>query len=240
MRPKSNTEEIEFFNSIKNWWSADGEMDMLHQMNQLRLRFVFDQINKHHVSFQTVDKSLQLSVLDIGCGGGIASEPMSRMGYEVTGVDGSLQAVEAASKRAKAMRLSTEYLCEKIETLNLKRKFDVILALEVVEHVDNLDGFIKILKQHLKPNGVVFLSTINQTIKSYFMSILMAEYILGIMPKKTHDWQKFIKPSRLYDSLEKQGLIPVKMSGMIFNPLLHEWTLKSDISNNYILCAKIK
>ncbi|MAP24041.1 MAG: bifunctional 3-demethylubiquinol 3-O-methyltransferase/2-polyprenyl-6-hydroxyphenol methylase [Rickettsiales bacterium] len=240
MRVKKHKEEIEFFDSIKSWWGANGEMDMLHQMNQLRLEFILNKINTHFVELPNDNKSCHLSVLDVGCGGGVASEPMARIGYEVTGVDGSLEAIKTASEHAKAMGLSIEYMSQKIETLNLKRKFDIILALEVVEHVDDLDSFVKILRQHLKSNGIVFISTINQTTKSYFMSILMAEYILGIVPKKTHDWQKFIKPSRLYGSLENEGLVPLNMSGMVYNPLFQKWTLKPDISNNYILCAKIE
>ncbi|PLX29907.1 MAG: bifunctional 3-demethylubiquinol 3-O-methyltransferase/2-polyprenyl-6-hydroxyphenol methylase [Alphaproteobacteria bacterium] len=238
MYKKSNEQEISFFNAVANWWDARGMMAPLHQMNQIRMAFIHAEIS-NYLFPQTNNFDLSgLEVLDVGCGGGLASEPMARLGATVTGVDASHSAIRAASIHAQEMNLSIDYQCQKIESLDLERSFDIVLALEVIEHVDDIAEFLVRLRSHLKPGGLVFISTINQTAKSYAVSILAAEYFLRLLPRGTHDWQKFVKPSVLRNHLQPLGLEIKSMKGMAYRPFYNDWVLNSDISNNYIICAR--
>ena len=178
------------------------------------------------------------SILDIGCGGGLVCEPLSRLGAKVTGIDASYKNIEVAKIHAKRNNLKINYLNTSPEKKDLNEKFDVVLNLEVVEHVENLDLFLKSASQLLKKNGIMFVATINRTFESYVKAIIGAEYVLRWLPIGTHDWNKFLKPQEVEDKLKELSLTKLNVNGFKFNILSNSWSLSSDCSVNYILIAK--
>tara|TARA_B100000941_G_scaffold283170_1_gene252385 strand:+ start:82 stop:642 length:561 start_codon:yes stop_codon:yes gene_type:complete len=183
--------------------------------------------------------SLQgLKILDIGCGGGLISEPLSRLGAKVTGIDASRKNIEVAKIHAKKSNLKINYINTSPEKRKISEKFDVVLNLEVVEHVDNLDLFLKSASDLLKENGIMFVATINRTFESYLKAIVGAEYVLRWLPIGTHDWQKFLKPDEIDDKLTKFKLNKLYLDGLKFNILSNNWSLSKDLSVNYIFVAK--
>ena len=176
----------------------------------------------------------KINILDIGCGGGLLSEPMSRLGANVTAIDASKKNIEVAKFHAKKNNLKINYSCSSPEKLNIKKKFDVVLNMEIIEHVDDINFFIKKSSNLLKKNGLMFVATLNKTFKSYLFAIIGAEYILKWLPIGTHDWEKFVKPDELVNLGKKFNLKLKKLNGMEFNPIMDKWYLSNDKSVNYI------
>ena len=188
-----------------------------------------------HFNINSKSKPLKnIELLDIGCGGGLLSEPMSRLGANVTGIDPSKKNIDIAIHHAKKNNLKINYLCSSPEKINLKKKFDVILNMEIVEHVEDLDLFLKKSSLLLKKNGLMFVATINKTLKSYVFAIVGAEYVLRWLPIGTHEWEKFVKPEDLKKILMKYDLSLSKLEGMNFNIIKDEWNISRDLSVNYI------
>ena len=178
-----------------------------------------------------------LQILDIGCGGGLISEPMARLGGKVTGIDASERNIKIASLHSKESKLKIDYINSSPEQLKEKEKFDIILNLEVVEHVDNLDLYLESCKNLLKKNGLMFTATINRTVTSYIKAIVGAEYILRWLPIGTHDWNKFIKPEELEKTLNDKNFKTNNIKGLEFNPIFNKWKKSDNLSVNYIICS---
>jgi 2-polyprenyl-6-hydroxyphenyl methylase / 3-demethylubiquinone-9 3-methyltransferase len=234
-----NKKEIEKFSKIaEEWWNPNGKFKPLHNFNPIRIKYIKDNIIKDF-KIKSSDKPLRkINLLDIGCGGGLLSEPMCRLGANVVGIDASVKNIKVAKFHAKKNKLKIDYKVGSPEKLKTKIKFDVILNMEIVEHVENIDFFIKESTKLLKKNGVMFVATLNKTLKSYAFAIIGAEYILKWLPIGTHNWEKFVKPSDLIKITEKNGLFLKKLDGMKFNILDNSWKISNDTSVNYIVKLK--
>ncbi|MDB3949663.1 bifunctional 2-polyprenyl-6-hydroxyphenol methylase/3-demethylubiquinol 3-O-methyltransferase UbiG [Candidatus Pelagibacter sp.] len=234
-----NKKEIEKFSKIaEEWWNPDGKFKPLHNFNPIRIKYIKENIIKDF-NIKPSDKPLKkINLLDIGCGGGLLSEPMYRLGANVIGIDASPKNIEVAKFHAKKNKLKINYKVASPEKLKTKIKFDVILNMEIVEHVEDIDFFIKESAKLLKKNGLMFVATLNKTLKSYAFAIIGAEYILKWLPIGTHDWEKFIKPADLIKISEKNNLSLKKLDGMKLNILDNSWKISNDKSVNYILKLK--
>jgi 2-polyprenyl-6-hydroxyphenyl methylase/3-demethylubiquinone-9 3-methyltransferase len=230
-----NKKEIDKFSKIADeWWDPEGKFKPLHKFNPTRIKYIKENIINN---FKLKNKSKPLSgikILDIGCGGGLLSEPMSRMGANVTGIDASDKNIKIAKLHSKKNKLKINYLCSSPEKLKITKKFDVILNMEIVEHVEDIDFFLKSCSKLLKKNGLMFVATINKTLKSYIFAIIGAEYVLRWLPIGTHEWEKFVKPEDLKKILMKYDLSLNKLEGMNFNIIKDEWSTSKDLSVNYI------
>ena len=230
-----NKKEIEKFSKMAaEWWDPEGKFKPLHKFNPIRIKYIKDNII---YSFKLKSKGKPLdkvNILDIGCGGGLLSEPMARLGANVTGIDASDKNIKIARLHAKKSKLNINYFCSSPEKLKTKKKYDVILNMEIIEHVEDINFFIKSCSKLLKKNGLMFVATLNKTLKSYAFAIIGAEYILRWLPIGTHDWEKFIKPEDLKDILSKNNLKIEKINGMKFDILRDEWNISDDTSINYI------
>ena len=234
-----NKKEIEKFSKIAaEWWNPNGKFKPLHKFNPIRIKYIKDNIIKKF-NLNSSNKPLKtINILDIGCGGGLLSEPMSRLGASVVGIDASKKNIEVAKFHAKKNKLKINYICASPEILKIQKKFDVILSMEIVEHVEDINFFIKKSSELLKKNGLMFIATLNKTLKSYMFAIVGAEYILKWLPIGTHDWNKFIKPDELIKVTKINNLKLEKLDGINFDLLTNEWNLSSNNSVNYI--AKFK
>ena len=230
-----NKKEIDKFSKMANeWWDPEGKFKPLHKFNPTRIKYIKENIINN---FKLKNKFRPLSginILDIGCGGGLLSEPMSRMGANVTGIDASDKNIQIAKLHAKKNKLKINYFCSSPEKLKITKKFDVILNMEIVEHVEDIDFFLKSCSKLLKKNGLMFVATINKTLKSYIFAIVGAEYVLRWLPIGTHEWEKFVKPEDLKKILMKYDLSLNKLEGMNFNIIKDEWSISRDLSVNYI------
>jgi 2-polyprenyl-6-hydroxyphenyl methylase/3-demethylubiquinone-9 3-methyltransferase len=228
--------EIEKFSKLaKDWWNPNGKFKPLHLFNPSRIKFIKEKLISHFNIDRNKDKPLaELKILDIGCGGGLLCEPLNRLGATMTGIDASYNNIEVAKLHAKEMGLNIEYICCSPEKLNLNNEFDVILNMEVIEHVSNTNLFIKNCSQLIKKNGVMFVATINKNLKSYFFAILGAEYILRWLPIGTHDWDKFLTPEELEVLSNKNGFTADESIGLKFNLFSKKWYQSTDVSVNYI------
>ena len=230
-----NKKEIDKFSKMADeWWDPEGKFKPLHKFNPTRIKYIKENIINN---FKLKNKSKPLSgikILDIGCGGGLLSEPMSRMGANVTGIDASDKNIKIAKLHSKKNKLKINYLCSSPEKLKIEKKFDVILNMEIVEHVEDIDFFLKSCSKLLKKNGLMFVATINKTLKSYIFAIVGAEYVLRWLPIGTHEWEKFVKPEDLKKILMKYDLSLNKLEGMNFNIFKDEWSISKDLSVNYI------
>ncbi len=230
-----NKKEIDKFSKMADeWWDPEGKFKPLHKFNPTRIKYLKENIV---LNFKLKNKSKPLSgikILDIGCGGGLLSEPMSRMGANVTGIDASDKNIKIAKVHSKKNKLKINYLCSSPEKLKIGKKFDVILNMEIVEHVKDIDFFLKSCSKLLKKNGLMFVATINKTLKSYVFAIVGAEYVLRWLPIGTHEWEKFVKPEDLKKILMKYNLSLNKLEGMNFNIIKDEWSISRDLSVNYI------
>ena len=235
-----NKEEIQKFSKLaKEWWDVNGKFKPLHMFNPIRIEYITDFIKNHFKIKKNKTNYLSgLKVLDIGCGGGLISEPLSRLGASVTGIDASEKNINVAKVHSKESRLSINYINTSPEKLKDYEKYDVVLNLEVVEHVDNVDLYIRSCGRLLKRNGLIFTATLNRTLVSYFKAIIGAEYILRWLPIGTHDWNKFLKPEELENYLTKERLLTLDLSGLKFNPLNNKWKRSDDLSVNYIICSR--
>ena len=230
-----NKKEIEKFSRIaEEWWNPEGKFKPLHKFNPVRISYIKNNIIQ---SLKLKDKNKPLEkvkILDIGCGGGLLCEPLSRLGADVIGIDASDKNIEVAKLHAKNNNLDIEYFCSTPEIFKTDIKFDVILNMEIVEHVENVDFFLKSSSELLRKNGVMFVATLNKTLKSYLFAIIGAEYILNWLPIGTHEWEKFVKPQDLINTLKKYELNLVSLDGMKYNLFKDEWSVSKDKSINYI------
>ena len=230
-----NKTEIGKFNKLSaEWWDPEGSFKPLHKFNPIRIKYISDSIIQY---FNIKSKNIPLkniNILDIGCGGGLISVPMKRLGANVVGIDASLKNIKVAKIYSKKNNLQIKYICSSPEKLKIKKKFDVLLMLEIVEHVNDINLFIKQSSKFLKKNGLMFVATLNKTLKSYVFAIIGAEYILNWLPIGTHDWEKFMKPNELINIAKNSKLNLIDLNGIKFNPLNDKWSLSNDKSVNYI------
>jgi len=228
--------EIEKFSKMaEDWWNPNGKFKPLHQLNPARIEFIKDKLISHFNLNSNNEKPLgSLKILDIGCGGGLLCEPLNRLGATVTGIDPSSKNISVAKLHSKEMNLNINYIHCSPEHLKFKNEFDVILNMEVVEHVSNVNLFIENCSKIINKNGIMFVSTINKNLKSYVFAILGAEYILRWLPIGTHDWEKFLTPQSLEIIANKNNFKPDELIGMKFNLLSKKWRRSKDSSVNYI------
>ena len=230
-----NKKEIEKFSKIaEEWWNPEGKFKPLHKFNPIRISYIKENIIKSFKINQKKTPLKNIKILDIGCGGGLLSEPMCRLGAEVTAIDASEKNINVAKLHSKKNNLKIKYICTSPEKLKIKKKFDVILNMEIVEHVEDINFFLKSCSNLIKKNGIMFVATLNKTLKSYIFAIVGAEYILRWLPIGTHEWDKFVKPDELISILKKNNLNLDKIDGMKFNPLIDKWNISKDKSINYI------
>jgi 2-polyprenyl-6-hydroxyphenyl methylase/3-demethylubiquinone-9 3-methyltransferase len=232
--------EIARFSShASDWWNPDGALRPLHKLNPARLEYIRNRVCGHFGRDLANRDSLKgLSVLDVGCGGGLLCEPMARMGAVVTGLDASAEAIEAARAHAAQSGLGINYVCGSAEEMAASPLYDVITALEIVEHVADIGSLLRAVAALLKPEGIVLLSTVNRTPKSFLLGIVAAEYVLNWVPRGTHDWRKFIKPSELDAHLRAAGLETVDITGMAYDVLNDSFHLQEGrAAVNYLMAA---
>ena len=234
-----NQKEIQKFSKLADeWWNTNGKFKPLHLFNPIRLKYIVEKCTSHFKLNGAKERPLfGLKILDIGCGGGLISEPLSRLGADLTGIDASFKNIEIAKIHAKKSGLKIKYLQTSPEQKKIKEKFDVILNLEVIEHVENVDLFMKSATELLKKNGIMFIATINRTFESYIKAIVGAEYILRWLPIGTHDWQKFLTPDEIEQKFSKLNLNKLDLTGLKYNIFSNNWTKSKDCSVNYILLA---
>ena len=235
---KNNTldkKEIEKFSKIaEEWWNPTGKFKPLHKFNPIRIKYIKNNLI-NDFALKNNKKPLEgLKILDIGCGGGLLSEPLARLGAKVTGIDPIKRNIEIAKHHLKKSNLNIKYYNFSPEKFITNIKYDVILNMEIIEHVDDVNFFIKKSAKFLKNSGVMFIATLNQTLKSYIFAILGAEYILKWLPIGTHDWHKFIKPDELIKICKKNSLSLKSIDGVSFNPIMNKWNISNDKSVNYI------
>lgn len=219
------------------WWDTNGKFKPLHMLNPCRLDYIVEQISSEFGrDTANANPFAGLRILDIGCGGGLLSEPMARLGADVVGADAAEGNIPVAAVHAEQSGLSIDYRHTTAEALaDAGEQFDVVLNMEVVEHVADPQGFLTACQRLLKPGGLMICSTINRNPKSFMVAIVGAEHVMKWLPKGTHDWAKFITPAELLTFLEKSGLQPVDKKGFVFNPLLWSWSLSDrDLSVNYV------
>ena len=230
-----NKKEIEKFSKIaEEWWNPEGKFKPLHKFNPIRISYIKDNIIKT-LKLKNNKKPLKkLKILDIGCGGGLLSEPLSRLGADVVGIDASKKNINVAKLHAKQNKLNIKYFCTSPENFKSSIKFDVILNMEIIEHVEDIDFFLKSCSKLLKTKGIMFVATLNKTLKSYLFAIIGAEYIMRWLPIGTHSWEKFVKPNDLIEILKKYDLKLDCLDGMKFSLIEDKWSLSKDISINYI------
>tara|TARA_Y100001960_G_scaffold318100_1_gene387360 strand:- start:736 stop:1485 length:750 start_codon:yes stop_codon:yes gene_type:complete len=236
---KSNTinkQEIKKFSQMASeWWDPEGKFAPLHKFNPIRIKYIKDSISKHfNIENNKIRPLKNLDILDIGCGGGLLSEPMSRLGANVTGIDASQKNINIAKVHSLKNKLKINYICASPENFKSKKKYDIILNMEIIEHVEDVNFFIKKSSGFLKTNGLMFVATLNKTLKSYVFAIIGAEYILRWLPIGTHDWNKFVDPFKLIEYGKNNSLKVKRIDGIKFNPILGKWDLSKDKSVNYI------
>jgi len=230
-----NKKEIEKFSKIaEEWWNPNGKFKPLHKFNPIRIKYIKENIVSDF-KIKKKEKPLEgFNILDIGCGGGLLSEPMARLGAKVVGIDASNKNIKIAKHHLKKSKLNIKYFNTSPEKYKSSQKFNVVLNMEVVEHVEDLNIFIKQSSKFLKKSGIMFVATLNQTLKSYLFAIIGAEYILRWLPMGTHEWDKFVKPENLIGICNKNSLNFKKIDGIKFNPILDKWKISTDKSINYI------
>ena len=229
--------EVQKFSKLANeWWNPSGKFKPLHLFNPARIKFIKEKLVTHYKRDPNSQKPLkELKILDIGCGGGLLCEPLNRLGADMTGIDASSNNIEVAKLHSREMNLNIKYIHTAPENLCLKNNnYDVLLCMEVVEHLKDVNLFIKSCSKLVKKNGVMFIATINKNLKSYVFAILGAEYILRWLPIGTHDWDKFLTPQDLEIITNKNHFVTDEIVGMKFNLLSSKWNKSNDISVNYI------
>ena len=234
-----NKDEIQKFSKLADeWWDVNGKFKPLHMFNPIRIEYILEEISQHF-NLDKKKKSFlsNLKILDIGCGGGLISEPMARLGGNVTGIDAVEKNIKVASIHGKENNLKINYINKSPEQLHEKEQYDIILNLEVVEHVDNLDLYLQSCYNLLKKNGLMFTATINKTFSSYLKAIIGAEYVLRWLPIGTHDWNKFIRPEELQKILFEKNFTTINVKGLEFNPIFRKWKKSDNLSVNYIVSS---
>ena len=232
--------EIAQFAAIADaWWDEEGAFKPLHRLNPVRLRYIRDNLCAHFGLDSEAPKPLAgLRLADVGCGGGLLCEPLTRMGATVTGIDAAEEGIAAARAHAEAVGLEIDYRAATAESLVAAgESFDAIISMEVLEHVADVDAFLAACRDLTRPGGALALSTLNRTPKSYLMAIVGAEYVLRWLPRGTHDWKKFIRPSELAAALRRQGLEMTDLTGIEYSPLADRFSLGDDLGVNYLAFA---
>lgn len=232
--------EVERFQALaKAWWDPTGKFRPLHQIGPARLTFVRDELVRHFGRTAGGLRPLQdLTVLDVGCGGGLMSEPLARLGARVTGIDPGERNVAIARGHAEPQGLAIDYRVATVEELVAAREqYDAVVCLEVVEHVPDVALFVKACADLVRPGGMLVLSTINRTVKSYALAIVAAEYVLQWLPRGTHQWERFVTPDELARHIAAAGLIPPRLMGFVYNPFRDAWSLAADTDVNYLASA---
>lgn len=234
--------EIARFAAIaEEWWDPGGKFAPLHKLNPARLEFIRDHVAAHFGRDPHGDRPFAgLALADIGCGGGLLCEPMARLGATVTGIDAAEESIRIAGAHAEQMGLAIDYRFATVEALVAEPvRFDVVLSMEVVEHVADLDAFLADCATLLKPGGLIFMATLNRTAKAFALGIVGAEYILGWLPRGTHDWRKFVRPSELARGLRGAGVVVTELTGVAYNPLKDRWQLAPrDLDVNYMAVGR--
>ncbi|MEC7212606.1 MAG: bifunctional 2-polyprenyl-6-hydroxyphenol methylase/3-demethylubiquinol 3-O-methyltransferase UbiG [Pseudomonadota bacterium] len=237
-----NKQEIQKFSKLADeWWDVNGKFKPLHMFNPIRIEYIIEKIKLHfNISKEMKNNRYleNLKILDIGCGGGLISEPLSRLGGKVTGIEASEKNFKVAKLHAQKNNLKIRYLQNSPEKFEEYNSYDIILNLEIVEHVDDINLYIKSCEKLLKKNGLMFTATINRTFTSYVKAIIGAEYVLRWLPIGTHEWSKFIKPEELENYLNENNFNTIDVKGLEFNPLFRKWKRSDDFSVNYIICSK--
>ncbi len=236
-----DSDEVARFSALAaEWWNPAGKFGVLHKFNPVRLDYIRDHVAAHYGRNPASDRSLAgLRVLDIGCGGGLLSEPMARLGAEVVGVDPSEKNIGTARVHAEGSGVPVDYRCTTAEALaEAGERFDVVLNMEVVEHVADLPLFVSTCASMVKPGGLMFVATINRTMKSFALAIVGAEYVLRWLPRGTHQWEKFVTPAELEGYVTDGGMTVTGRSGVFYNPLADEWRLSRDMDVNYMILAE--
>jgi 2-polyprenyl-6-hydroxyphenyl methylase/3-demethylubiquinone-9 3-methyltransferase len=227
-----------FSKDSSHWWDENGPFKPLHKLNPTRLQYIKAQICKAYNRDEQGLKALKdLSILDIGCGGGLVCEPLSRLGAEVSGIDADANAIAVAQEHAAQMGLDIDYKNAAAEDLD--KQYDVVLALEIIEHVADIPSFVASCVKLCKPGGLLIFSTLNRTPKSFALGIVAAEYILRWVPQGTHSWKKFVKPSELARELRKHNVNAKDVTGVAYDPLHDSFSLsKTDVAVNYFLSGQ--
>ena len=243
MRGTSGTidpEEIRRFAAqAETWWDPEGSFRTLHRINPARLGFIRQHLTTH---FRSDPLSLRpfdgLTALDIGCGGGLVAEPMARLGFTVTGIDAGAEAIDVARTHAEATGLSIDYRVADAESIaEADKRFDAVLALEVIEHVADPDDFFTAVSKLVRSGGAFIGATLNRTPKSFALAILGAEYIFRWLPPGTHDWRKFLRPSEFVLGLRRNGFVATQIAGLVYDLQRGQWLLSSDLQCNYMIAA---
>ena len=232
--------EVDRFRRIASeWWDPKGKFAPLHKLGPARLQFLRDRMADHFMRDRASLRPLaSLSVLDIGCGGGLISEPLTRMGARVTGIDPGLENIEAARRHATEQGLAIDYQVTTVEALAaMGGQFDAVLCLEVIEHVPDPAAFLKICAGLVRPGGLMLVSTINRTVKAYLLAIVGAEYVLRWLPAGTHQWERFVTPDELARHLAAAGLGELHIEGMVYSPLADRWSLSPDTDVNFLMAG---
>jgi len=234
-----NKEEIQKFSKLADeWWDVNGKFKPLHMFNPIRIEYITEKVKQHFKIKDGTENYLSgLKILDIGCGGGLISEPLARLGGTVTGIDASRKNIEVAKIHSKINKLNINYVNTSPEQLKDAKNFDIILNLEIVEHVDNVGLYIKSCSNLLKKNGLMFTATLNRSLISYLKAIIGAEYILRWLPIGTHDWNKFLKPEELEKLLIDEKFSTIDIKGLNYNPILNKWKKTDNLSVNYIVTS---
>lgn len=234
-------EEVARFEAIAaTWWAEDGPMGVLHRFNPVRLAYIRDAACEHFGRDPRTPYPLAgLRIVDVGCGGGVLSEPLARLGAQVTGLDPAPTNIAVARTHAEAEGVEVDYRSQTIEAVVAAgERFDIVLAMEVVEHVVDMPSFMRSACMAAEPGGLLFAATLNRTMRSFALAIVGAEYVLGWLPRGTHDWDKFVKPSELARAVEAAGLRVTDTTGVVFNPLDGSWRPSRDTAVNYMVTAK--
>ena len=242
IKKSSKTEEYDHFVNLANeWWNPQGKFRILHSITPVRIKYILDTLIKNKSIVRNKKKPLlSYKILDLGCGGGLVCEPLSRLGGKLTGIDFVKKNIEVAKYHSKISKLKIDYIHKDLEKLSFKTKFDVILILEVLEHTDDWKSILKKISKFLKPNGKLIVSTINRNLLAKVFAIFFAENILNWVPKRTHNYEKFIKPEELSLFLSKINFREINTTGLVYKPILNEWHL--DLNKNRInyFCSAVK
>ena len=238
--PTIDQNEVAQFSRLSSqWWDERGPMATLHKFNPVRLAYIRDRAAEHFDRDpKRLDSLAGLRILDIGCGAGLLCEPFTRLGAQVIGVDPSATNIAAAKLHADKAQLSIDYRCTTVEQMDVRERFDIVLAMEVIEHVSDVGVFLNRCAAMLKPGGLMVISTLNRNWKSFALAIVGAEYVLRWLPRGTHQWNKFVTPDELAHYLQDNQLAITEQAGVVYSPFADRWSLSSDMDVNYMVVAE--
>lgn len=232
--------EVARFEQVaQTWWDPKGPMRALHRFNPVRLAYIRDEACRRFGRDPRSARSLEgLTILDVGCGGGVLSEPLARLGATVTGLDPASGNIAVAKLHAERAGIAVDYRSETVEAVvGRGETFDIVLAMEVVEHVTDVQAFVRACSRGVKPGGFLAMATINRTLRAFALAIVGAEYVLGWLPRGTHQWDRFVTPEELALAIEATGLTVTDRTGVVYNPLRDQWSLSRDLAVNYMVLA---